>query len=185
MARRDGNARVHYDAKMASPRDLGTVVSIQAEAIGQPGQRRFRIRAMNRGGDTLTMWLEKEQLSAVGDAIETVLRDEAYEYERLPLDDLEPEPVFPLSATIEFQVLELSMGLDRENQLLILIGADDTAESDDRTAVSAGFDFRRAHELRRQIAEVVAAGRPACPLCTAPMDPAGHVCVRTNGHHPR
>lgn len=181
---RDGNATVLYDATMSTPRDLGTVVSIQAEAIGQPGQRRFRLRAMNREGDTLTLWLEKEQLAAVGDAIETVLNAEGYEYERLPLDDLEPEPVFPLSATIEFQVVELSMGLDREHQLLILIGSDDTPDVDERTTVSAGFDFRRAHELRRQIAEVVAAGRPQCPLCTAPMDPAGHVCVRSNGHHP-
>ncbi|MEX2081654.1 MAG: DUF3090 family protein, partial [Dehalococcoidia bacterium] len=33
--------------------------------------------------------------------------------------------------------------------------------------------------------EVVAAGRPPCPLCTAPLDPAGHVCVKRNGHHAR
>ena len=43
----------------------------------------------------------------------------------------------------------------------------------------------RGYELRRQIADVVAAGRPPCPLCGAPMDPAGHVCPRSNGHHPR
>jgi uncharacterized repeat protein (TIGR03847 family) len=30
---------------------------------------------------------------------------------------------------------------------------------------------------------VVAAGRPACPLCGQPLDPAGHLCPRHNGYH--
>jgi uncharacterized repeat protein (TIGR03847 family) len=30
--------------------------------------------------------------------------------------------------------------------------------------------------------EVVRAGRPVCPLCSQPKDPAGHVCPRSNGH---
>ena len=29
---------------------------------------------------------------------------------------------------------------------------------------------------------VVAAGRPSCPLCSLPLDPAGHVCPRQNGY---
>ena len=28
--------------------------------------------------------------------------------------------------------------------------------------------------------EAVESGRPACPLCEFPMDPAGHVCPRLN-----
>ena len=30
--------------------------------------------------------------------------------------------------------------------------------------------------------ELIEAGRPACPLCSLPMDPDGHICPRTNGH---
>jgi uncharacterized repeat protein (TIGR03847 family) len=30
---------------------------------------------------------------------------------------------------------------------------------------------------------VVQAGRPPCPLCGAPLDPAGHICPRRNGHY--
>jgi uncharacterized repeat protein (TIGR03847 family) len=29
---------------------------------------------------------------------------------------------------------------------------------------------------------LVEAGRPPCPLCGFPLDPAGHDCPRTNGH---
>jgi len=38
-----------------------------------------------------------------------------------------------------------------------------------------------ALELCRN-AEVVAQGRPVCPLCGQPMDPDGHFCPRANGH---
>jgi uncharacterized repeat protein (TIGR03847 family) len=30
---------------------------------------------------------------------------------------------------------------------------------------------------------IVAAGRPPCPLCGAPLDPQGHICPRRNGHY--
>jgi hypothetical protein len=37
--------------------------------------------------------------------------------------------------------------------------------------------------LSQRAAEVVAAGRPRCPLCDEPLTPGGrHVCVRDNGH---
>jgi uncharacterized repeat protein (TIGR03847 family) len=45
----------------------------------------------------------------------------------------------------------------------------------------------RIYATRRQVramaakgAEAVAAGRPLCPLCDMPMDPAGHRCPRWN-----
>jgi uncharacterized repeat protein (TIGR03847 family) len=30
---------------------------------------------------------------------------------------------------------------------------------------------------------IVASGRPPCPLCGEPLDPAGHLCPRRNGHY--
>lgn len=171
---------------MGTVHDLGPLSHISAEAVGQPGQRRFRLRAVSREGDSASLWLEKEQLSALGDAVETVLRDEGYRYERLPLDDIEADPgAFPLSASIEARLARLSLGINRDAQVIVLHGSDSVDEDEpEATTVSFEFDYRRGYELRREIIEVVAAGRPLCPLCTAPMDPEGHVCVRTNGHHP-
>ena len=31
--------------------------------------------------------------------------------------------------------------------------------------------------------QVVAAGRPPCPLCGEPLDPQGHICPRRNGRY--
>ncbi len=168
---------------MADTRDFGPLDHVSAEAIGQPGQRRFRLRAINNQGETASLWLEKEQLTALGEAIESVLQNEGYRYERQPLDDLTPDPVFPLNAGLDFRLTQLSMGVNTESRAIILI-ASDGPEGEDSLSVTMEVDFRRGHDLHKQIAEVVAAGRPPCPLCTAPMDPAGHVCVKTNGHKP-
>ncbi|MGI8926995.1 MAG: DUF3090 family protein [Tepidiformaceae bacterium] len=169
---------------MAEQRDLGTVNHISAEALGPPGQRRFRLRALTEGGDSASFWLEKEQLSALGDAIETVLQAEGYRYQRPPLDDLEPDPPFPLSARFDFRLGQLSMGVNRETERIVLIAAEAAEPDEPGLALSVEFDYRRGYELRGLITAVVAAGRPPCPLCTAPLDPEGHVCPRANGHRP-
>jgi uncharacterized repeat protein (TIGR03847 family) len=169
---------------MADARPFGPLIHIAADAIGQPGQRRFRLRALNERSESATFWLEKEQLIALGEAIETVLSDEGYEHQRLPLDDRDPEPVYPANS-LEMRLAQLSMGLNRDTRRIVLIAGDSPDPDDsDATSLTMELDYRQAHELRAQITEVVAAGRPPCPLCTGPMDPAGHVCVRTNGHHP-
>jgi uncharacterized repeat protein (TIGR03847 family) len=168
---------------MAGQRDLGFVLHISAEAIGQPGQRRFRLRVIGGDGQSASFWLEKEQLAAVGEAIENVLDAEEYAYEPPPLDDLEPDPVFPLNPDLDFALGQLSMGVNRDARRIVLMGAE-AGDDDEALNFTMEFDYRRGHELRREIAEVVAAGRPPCPLCSAPMDPAGHVCARSNGHHP-
>src|SRR5690606_28103888 len=47
-----------------------------------------------------------------------------------------------------------------------------------RVRISAGA----ARAFTRRALEVVAAGRPPCPLCGQPLDAKGHVCVRLNGY---
>ncbi len=167
---------------MADRHDFGDLAHVSAEALGQPGQRRFRLRALSATSGSASLWMEKEQLRALGDAINSVLEGEGYTYRPLPLDDLPLEPVFPLSAEVEMRAAQLSIGLNRDAQRIVLIMAD-APEPDEGTVVTVEFDFRRAYELRSQIAEVVAAGRPPCPLCGGPLDPEGHVCPRSNGHH--
>ena len=40
-----------------------------------------------------------------------------------------------------------------------------------------------ARSFVRRAAEVVASGRPPCPLCGQPLDKQGHICPRNNGHY--
>ncbi len=161
--------------------EFGPVQHLSADATGQPGQRRFRLRAISEGGAYAFVWMEKEQLSAVGEAIDTTLAHAgATPPGAVPAV---PDPVFPLRANVEIDVRagRLSLGLNEETRRIVIIGADAPAEGEGE-AVSLEFDFAAAHRLRAQIVEVVAAGRPPCAFCGAPVDPGGHVCPRANGH---
>lgn len=165
--------------------DLGPLEGIIADAVGVPGQRRFRLQLLAASGLSALVWLEKSQTAALGEAIQAVLADEGYRYQPLAPDDAEAPVVMPLLPDVEMDIRagQLSLGLNREAEMLVLVCVepDESGESA-KQALTAGLDFRRAYELHRQIAVLVAAGRPTCPLCTAPIDPGGHVCPRLNGH---
>ncbi len=58
---------------MAEPlNDFGPVDELKPEAIGLPGNRRFRV-LFRRGSRTVCFWMEKEQLGLLGDAISELL----------------------------------------------------------------------------------------------------------------
>ena len=161
--------------------EFGPVQHLSADAVGQPGQRRFRLRAISQRGAYAFVWMEKEQLSAIGEAIETTL--EHAEVDLAPSALAVPEPVFPLQANLDLDVRagRLSLGLNEETRHIVVVAAEAASEAEGE-AVSMEFDFDTARRLRAQITEVVAAGRPPCPFCGAPIDPEGHVCPRSNGH---
>jgi len=60
--------------------------------------------------------------------------------------------------------------------------------SEDEAALGAGDVLRvrltpaQARAFAKRAAAVVSAGRPPCPFCGLPLDPAGHVCPRQNGY---
>ncbi len=159
--------------------EFGPLQHLSAEAVGQPGQRRFRLRAINDDGAHAFVWMEKEQLAAIGEAIGSTLADAP---PPAPAADA-PEPVFPLRANHELDVRagRLSLGLNEETRRIVILCAEAPAEGEG-DAISFEFGFDAAHRLRAIIEEVVAAGRPPCRFCGAPVDPAGHVCPRANGH---
>jgi uncharacterized repeat protein (TIGR03847 family) len=40
-----------------------------------------------------------------------------------------------------------------------------------------------ARSFVQRAAQVIASGRPPCPLCGQPLDATGHICPRRNGHY--
>ena len=50
-------------------------------------------------------------------------------------------------------------------------------------ALRVRIEPTRARAFVERARRVIAAGRPPCPLCGQPLDPAGHVCPRHNGYH--
>jgi hypothetical protein len=55
-------------------------------------------------------------------------------------------------------------------------------EDEDDPTVRARITQEQSASLSAQLDEIIAGGRPICPLCGLAIEPAGHACVRSNGH---
>ncbi len=181
--------------------DFNPVSAIVADAVGRPGQRTFFLQA-RQGGDMATLIMEKEQVAALATSILQLL--EELEKERADLPALEQETGVPsLREPLEpaFRVGQLGLGYDERQDLMVLIAqaipdvgeeAQDLAAGppspelvdDEDNDLKARFYATRAQmrSLSEHALQVVAAGRPDCPLCGRVIEPDGHFCPRTNGH---
>jgi uncharacterized repeat protein (TIGR03847 family) len=179
--------------------DLGLVTVLGAEAVGRPGQRRFRLFAQSLRG-TIVMWMEKEQLNALSLGIDQVLEQITQgkflrtEAQSTPSPAAPGMPAnFPRRPTFEFQVAEMRLGYDERRDLLQLYaapleillepGQEPQAVVQEEEAVTLFFTQEQAQQLSTTIAVVVAGGRPVCPLCHTPLtEGVPHACVKQNGH---
>jgi uncharacterized repeat protein (TIGR03847 family) len=55
-------------------------------------------------------------------------------------------------------------------------------EGEEGATARVGLTIAQMVALVERGEELVAGGRPNCPLCGNPMDPDGHSCPKTNGH---
>ena len=185
---------------MAEEFELEQVEALAAGAVGEPGQREFFIQART-ASTQLTVLVEKEQVALLAAEAITFLdriADDFPEHDpESPKEELR-EPTVPL-----FRARLIGLGFDPERER-VLIELRERAEEDEdertegRRRVSRrrrrvrpmeeeeGY-VARIYATRSQVramaargAAAVAAGRPPCPLCDMPMDPAGHRCPRWN-----
>ena len=174
--------------------DLGRVTSLEAEAIGEPGQRTFRLR-VSSGQRTASLWLEKEQLQALALALMRLLVQMG-QPEYIPAAGAVANPLstFPDQPSLDLKVGRLGLGLDQTEGNIVLFAYEaeeaeeeseqaDTEEAEQAEAVLACRAApAQCRDLVAMIEGIVAAGRPICRLCLGPIDPEGHVCARSNGH---
>ncbi len=179
-------------------KDLGLIEIVGAEAIGQPGQRRFRLFAMIHNVSA-ALWMEKEQLNNLSIALDRILaqltegrilRTEAQASPPAPPQGAPSN--FPANPEFEFQVGQLRISYDERRNLLVLTsvplgivmepGQEPQVILRDADTLSFRFTLHQAKELASSITTLVSSGRPTCPLCKAPLDGGPHACVKQNGH---
>jgi uncharacterized repeat protein (TIGR03847 family) len=139
---------------------------------------------MVRGqGGYAALWMEKEQLKALGDAAREIC-------DRIGEDSASGSQgdvgiaVFPAGPDVEFRVGRLAIGFDHQRDLLVILAHDTEAEEGDEPYFACGVNRFQALGLAEKIDIIYVSGRPACPLCGLPLDPSGHRCVKANGHRP-
>jgi uncharacterized repeat protein (TIGR03847 family) len=166
--------------------ELNPVTHITVGAVGQPGQRTFFLQA-SQGYETVCLKLEKEQVFALARAVEEILQELEQREVRLLADDEEPEQSelalrFPLEPI--FVVGQMGLVFDQTSDRIVLVAQELTSQEEAQDAASARFwvSLGQMRALSRLAKEIVASGRPICPLCQRPMDPTGHFCPRGNGH---
>jgi uncharacterized repeat protein (TIGR03847 family) len=157
--------------------DFGPVDALDAEAIGPPGKRTFRIRAW-KDQATASLWLEKQQLLALSLALRQVIAQVSQNTQPKP----SPTQSFPDQPTVDMKLGRLALGRDEESDRLILWAHEAGSSEEAPPNFSCHVAWEQALAFCEQAEAVCAAGRPLCALCGEPIDPEGHVCVRSNGH---
>ena len=159
--------------------EFTNVNSLKAEALGEPGQRTFRI-LVDSESSSAVLWLEKEQLFQLAVAI-TQLSAIVPDKEPARSLELDAREVAP-ATFLEFKLGKLALGHDGRIGMFIIDAHDVEGDDEAPPTVRVYSGGQQMAAFAQQALQVCAAGRPLCPLCGAPIDQDGHRCPRTNGH---
>ncbi|HEY8080617.1 MAG TPA: DUF3090 family protein [Acidimicrobiales bacterium] len=141
--------------------------------IGEVGERLFLLQA-REGRRLVVVKVEKDQIAILASWLARVVRSMSRP-EALEVDmDLEPE------YEVDFVAGEITVSVD-EVEERIEVSIEPAEDEGDSLVVTLSKEQAAAFAIRA--VQLIEAGRPPCPLCGLPLDPRGHDCPRTNGHH--
>ncbi len=165
-----------------------------AGTVGEPGNRTFYLQAVH-DKRVVSVLLEKQQVAVLADRIGALLAEVQRRFGTPVPPEVEVTDLGPLITPLdaEFRVGTMGLGWDAEAQSVVveLLAVSDTEfdasvilddAEDGPDAVRVFLSPESAREFAARSHRVISAGRPPCPLCDEPLDPAGHLCVRTNGY---
>ena len=169
--------------------EVKPVTHITTNAIGEPGKRVFYLQAKSED-QLLTFLIEKQQVQSLAVGVEQFLSDL---HRRFPdLHEASPsyveedmalhKPIDPL-----FRIGQIGLGYDEEEDLLVLVAHELSAEIDeaDEEGASVARIWCSRDQLRAMChwgLELANRGRPICGHCGQPIDVGGHFCPKRNGH---
>jgi uncharacterized repeat protein (TIGR03847 family) len=169
--------------------ELDPVDRIAVAAIGEPGQRQFFLLATGSGRQ-LTLACEKSQIQALLVRLQQMLEAQGIEAPDNTPASAGFEPGEP-----EWHVGEMGLGYHEARQMFVLVASQGAAgegaeagaaaaASDEAPSVRFWLSHQQVVAFSKQAEKVLTGGRPLCPRCGLPMDPAGHPCPVSNGARP-
>lgn len=171
-----------------------------AGTVGPPGERTFFLQARS-GARVTSVALEKQQVSVLAERMDELLDELIRNGEgEGTIPAVSPVALVddrPLEQPIveEFRAGTMTLAWDAGDERVVVEvfpyaeesvvepGTPeeeiDDPEPEELLVVRLPAGLARAFSKRAQA--VVSAGRPPCPFCGGPVDPAGHLCPRANG----
>jgi uncharacterized repeat protein (TIGR03847 family) len=175
--------------------DFDPVDAITVGVEGEPGSRVFFLEA-RQGSRLCNLVVEKIQLQELGGQLLQLLEPSAGQ------TNPASEPVTRPGDPPGWRVGNIQLSLDEEGgQCTLLLeerralaleeGEEESeqivqAEEDDDPSLRAARLVATISQLRalaERALQVIEGGRAICPICHLPMNPSGHVCPASNGHH--
>jgi len=166
-----------------------------AGTIGQPGEREFFLQVVD-GRRVLSVSCEKQQVAVLADRLGSLITEVARRFgaQAEPESSATGELTLSTPVDAEFRVGTMGLAWDGEGAQVIVellalseeeVGEDIVLEDreDGPDALRVFLSLAAARDFAKHAEQVVAAGRPPCPLCSNPLDPEGHICPRLNGYH--
>ncbi len=166
-----------------------------AGTIGHPGEREFFLQVVD-GRRVLSVSCEKQQVAVLADRLGSLITEVARWFGAQADPGIAGEIDLTLTTPVdaEFRVGTMGLAWDGEGSQVIVellalseeeVGEDIVLEDreDGPDALRVFLSLAAARDFAKHAEQVVAAGRPPCPLCSNPLDPDGHICPRLNGYH--
>lgn len=178
-----------------------------AGTVGEPGQRTFFLQA-REGTRLVSVSLEKQQVQALAERIDELL-DEVMRAagDGLVVPAIAPRDLLdtqPLEQPIEeeFRAGTMTLSWDGSDERVVIEvfpfteaavvspeqlqeDLEDLLEPEPEEIFLVRVTAAAARSFVERSRSVIGAGRPDCPFCGEPVDPAGHLCVRANGFRRR
>ncbi len=155
---------------------------LSAFTMGAPGKRTFFL-LIGQKEKWVRVWLEKYLLETLALAIDQFLFNLSQEHinlgrgaEGVPLSDDVPSGL----PSAELEIDQIALGFDQQRATLNLIVHALGPQRADPIELYCRVTLSQLRKLRSQAKSICAAGRPLCPLCGGPIDPAGHICPGSN-----
>jgi uncharacterized repeat protein (TIGR03847 family) len=155
--------------------------------VGEPGARTFYLQARTEA-TTSSFLVEKQQVAVLADRLRDLLvmidNDDTIKSAVSARD-----PALMLEAPVEpeWRVGDMGLAYDEESDRVIVLLQEAPMQEepvpDDEDSIRLMLRRDQARTFVLHAIAVVAEGRPICQLCGLPMDPAGHQCPASNGHH--
>lgn len=154
--------------------------------VGAPGERTFFVQ-VRAAGRSAAVSIEKFHVTTLADRINDVLDRvagaAASESAAALVADNEPLDT-PIEEDFRVSTVRLLWDDDRDAVVIELFDEDpDEVETAD--GIRIWLTPQHARAFARRALSIAAAGRPPCPFCGGPLDPAGHICPRANGYRRR